>query len=171
MVLCDFFMLLGHYKRHCEAEMEAKPRRGGNDNYASTRYEQQLASFTLIHAIEVQLNVLGLASHEAQALLVSLPQFDAASANYIKKVAMVDAKAKKRSRKRFGEVHNYNGGLDFEDIADSTRFNHQGLFYHETSETNVSELFRYSGACGGGGSPWYLAQPPSMTAGLALWLF
>ena len=47
----------------------------------------------------------------------------------------------------------------------------QGLFYHETSETNVSELFRYSGACGGGGSPWYLAQPPSMTAGLALWLF
>ena len=117
MVLCDFFMLLGHYKRHCEAEMEAKPRRGGNDNYASTRYEQQLASFTLIHAIEVQLNVLGLASHEAQALLVSLPQFDAASANYIKKVAMVDAKAKKRSRKRFGEVHNYNGGLDFEDIA------------------------------------------------------
>ena len=32
----------------------------------------------------------------------------------------------------------------------------QGLFYHETSETFVSELFRYSGACGGG---WFTLVP------------
>ena len=39
-----------------------------------------------------------------------------------------------------------------------TRWTHeeeQGLFYHETSETIVSGLFRYSGACGVDGSPWY----------------
>ena len=37
----------------------------------------------------------------------------------------------------------------------------QGLFYHETSETNVSELFRYSGACGGGVHPGTLPSPPA----------